>query len=88
MTRRNKEGELTGAKGALLPLKIAPQGRNESPALLPFTSFYSPAKQVLVSAPRAALPNTGSSLLAPEQRAVNRCGLISTIALVYVCFYG
>ena len=67
VTRWKKAGEQTGARGALLPLKTAPQGQNESPASLPFTSFYSSAKQVLVSALKgAALPNTKSSLLAPE----------------------
>jgi len=67
VTRWKKAGEQTGARGALLPLTTAPQGQNESPASLPFTSFYSSAKQVLVSALKgAALPNTKSSLLAPE----------------------
>jgi hypothetical protein len=68
---------------------MAPQGQNESPASLPFTSFYSSAKQVLVSALQAAaLPNTKSSLLAPEHCAANRYGLNPTTALIYVRLYG
>jgi hypothetical protein len=56
-----KRGERTGARGPLPSSRYPPPGHNESPASLPFSSFYSSAKEVGASH-EAVLPNSRSSL--------------------------
>jgi hypothetical protein len=60
-----KRGERTGATVPPFHVKIPLQAHSDSPTSLPFSSFYSSAKHE-GTLQEAALPNTESSLLAPE----------------------